>query len=175
MENAVKYVIGFFLLALPPALWAGDLEETVDSLVAELHSLEAYSGENLGEIPETTPAQKLIALGTAAVPHLIPYLSDRWIACDALLDEPFYQGSLKIGSFSKEKVPSIEWDGENDLNLMKQMIVEDLGTYVSGDVALQDNRIARTMPPSSRAMGWLLSLMNRRIEQIRRGESPSAE
>jgi len=61
------------------------------------------------------------------------YLSGQWIACDLYLDKATYDACVKHGIFSKEQMPSIDWDGENDLKIATHWILEDVGTHSSYD------------------------------------------
>jgi hypothetical protein len=61
------------------------------------------------------------------------YLSDKWIACDLYLDKDVYNAAVKNGIISKEKMPSIDWDGETDLKIATPWLLEDVGTHVSYD------------------------------------------
>ena len=53
------------------------------------------------------------------------YLSDRWIACEALFDKRFYQGLLRLGYVTHEQVPTIEWDGKSNLILLEEWYAEE--------------------------------------------------
>ena len=61
------------------------------------------------------------------------YLSEKWISCDTLLDIVLTEGIYKKGIHTKEEIPTIEWDGENDLNTMTTWMIEDKGTTSSLD------------------------------------------
>lgn len=61
------------------------------------------------------------------------YLSGKWIACDLYLDKDTYNAAVKNGIISKEKMPSIDWDGETDLKIATPWILEDVGTHSSYD------------------------------------------
>jgi hypothetical protein len=53
-------------------------------------------------------------------------VGDRWVACEALYDAPFYEGLLQRGEISRNRVPTIDWDGETDLVVLKDwMVAED--------------------------------------------------
>ena len=61
------------------------------------------------------------------------YLSDKWIACDTLFDKGLYCAACMKGIISKEHVPTIDWDGKNDLNTRVAWMLEDGGTVHSFD------------------------------------------
>jgi hypothetical protein len=98
------------------------------------------------------------------------WLSGRWVACEALEDEGFYKGCLKIGAVTEQQVPTIDWDGTTDLITTKHAIVKDVGTYSSCDEGMVEAaRAGAGVPPNSRLVGWFLFyLINRRVDAIRR-------
>ena len=63
------------------------------------------------------------------------YLRDRWVSCEATFDKPLYEGMLKQGLITKGQIPTIDWDGENDLVLLKPWITKDRGSVPSADEA----------------------------------------
>jgi hypothetical protein len=98
------------------------------------------------------------------------HVSGRWTACEALFDKPFYEGMLKAGWVAKEQMPTIEWDGDSDLVLMKHWIVEDGGTHSHYEELV---RLAREegMPPQvfCKALEWLpVFFSSRRTEKVRK-------
>ena len=70
---------------------------------------------------------------------------------------------------TKEQVPTIDWNGENDLVLMKHWIVEDGNTYSHYEDLV---RLAREegMPPKvfCKALEWLpVFFSSRRTNKVR--------
>jgi transglutaminase-like putative cysteine protease len=63
------------------------------------------------------------------------YLAGHWISCEALLDKPLYEGMLEQGLITKVQIPTIDWDGEKDLVLLKPWITSDRGYVASADEA----------------------------------------
>lgn len=61
------------------------------------------------------------------------YLNDRWVACDALLDQPLYEKCIEKSILTKEIMPSNDWDGKSDFTPLKSWIIEDFGTRPSWD------------------------------------------
>lgn len=61
------------------------------------------------------------------------YLSGKWIACDLYLDKDTYNAAIKNGIISKEKMPTIDWDGETDLKIATPWMLEDVSTHSSYD------------------------------------------
>jgi len=99
------------------------------------------------------------------------YLSDKWIACEALLDEALYRADLRKRRFTEEQIPTIDWDGATDLILFKPWIVEDLGTFPAlDDVMMEAGKRGESVPPRNKLLGWFVfSLANRRISKTREG------
>ena len=100
------------------------------------------------------------------------YLSGNWVACEALFDEAFYKGVLREGFFTKEQIPTIDWDGETDLISVKSLIVKDVDIFPSWDEGMMEAQKRGewdSLPPSNRFYGWFLFfLANRRIKEIRK-------
>ncbi len=98
------------------------------------------------------------------------YLSERWIACEALFDEALYKAMLQEGVVTEEQVPTIDWDGENDLVVMTPWITEDVGKLASMDV--ESKRAQKEVTPPrilSLLFGWFFFLLsNRRTNGLRK-------
>ena len=76
------------------------------------------------------------------------HLDERWLACETLFDEPLYRGMLDAGLVTRAQIPTIDWDGENDLILFQPWIVSDEGTYPSFDDILASPMMTEAgMPP----------------------------
>ncbi len=93
------------------------------------------------------------------------FLSDKWIACDTLYDKRLYDGACKKSIISKEQIPTIDWDGENDLNIRTAWILEDKGTLYSFDDIFRQNQIE--MFPTKLFSEDTLRNSNRYTNQIR--------
>jgi hypothetical protein len=98
------------------------------------------------------------------------HLEDRWIACETLFDRPIYEGMLNADLIVTNQIPSIDWDGENDLVLLRPWIVEEVGPYRSFDdlAALAQSE---GMPPKffCQIIDWLPRFYShQRTERIRR-------
>ena len=61
------------------------------------------------------------------------YLSEKWISCDALYEKTLVKKLFDEGIQSKTDIPTIDWDGKNDLNTAAAWMIEDKGTYDSLD------------------------------------------
>jgi len=59
------------------------------------------------------------------------YLDEKWIACDGTFDKDLYEGICEKGILDKNLMPTIDWDGENDLYTFKSWIIKDRGTHNS--------------------------------------------
>jgi hypothetical protein len=97
-------------------------------------------------------------------------LARTWVACETLFDQPLYRGMLAAGLIGQEQIPTIDWDGETDLILLRPWFVEEVGAYASYDelvvLAQQEG-----MPPKSvcQLFDWLPAFFShRRTEKIRR-------
>lgn len=86
------------------------------------------------------------------------------------MDETWYKTHLRIGSFTKEQIPTIDWDGETNLILNKPWIVKDVGISPSVDDVLMEVRSRRDpLPPSNRLFGLFgFFLINRRVNEMRK-------
>jgi hypothetical protein len=97
------------------------------------------------------------------------YINGIWTACEALFDEPFYDGMLRTGWVTKEQIPTIEWDGDSNLVLMKHWIVED-GIVFSQYEEIINRAREEGMPPEvfCKVMEWLPAFFSRkRTEKVR--------
>ncbi len=88
-------------------------------------------------------------------------LSGKWISCEAMLDQPLYDSLLQQGNITEEQIPTIDWDGESDLIVLKQWIVEDMGHIASYEEVysmLDNSRGEEGMPPRivERLFGWII-------------------
>jgi transglutaminase-like putative cysteine protease len=95
------------------------------------------------------------------------HLSGTWIACDSTFDEPLLTGLLRKGRLSQQAIPTIDWDGENDLSLLNPWLVEDIGTFASYDEMMRKG----DLPPkwSLRLSGWMMSVpFNRHLARMRK-------
>jgi transglutaminase-like putative cysteine protease len=100
------------------------------------------------------------------------YLAENWVVCEALFDEAFYKGILREGLFTKEQIPTIDWNGETDLISVKSLIVKDVDIFPSWDEGMMEAQKRGewdSLPPSNRFYGWFLFfLANRHINKIRK-------
>ena len=69
---------------------------------------------------------------------------------------PLYEGMLRASPTLREKIPTIDWDGETDLVVSKAWITEDLGFLASVDdvykvLVLEDEGM---VPPLLERLAW---------------------
>jgi len=98
------------------------------------------------------------------------YLAGKWVACETLFDRPLYEGMLEAGLVAQEQIPTIDWDGESDLVLLRPWIVKDVGPYSCYDELVQLAQ-EEGMPPKifCQLFDWLPAFFShRRTEKIRR-------
>jgi len=109
------------------------------------------------------------------------YLEGRWVSCEALLDKPLYEGMLRAGLITKEQIPTIDWDGQGDLVLLRPWITEDLDHLPGYDEALAALiRGKEGIPPlwfERLIAPWFYPLNLRPSERLRRSaaEEPSGQ
>lgn len=94
------------------------------------------------------------------------YLSEKWISCDTLFDKELYNALLSRGITSGERIPTIDWDGMNDLNTMTAWMLEDVGNSASLDHVFR--KAQSELPPRPIAI-ILERLCNRHINKLRKG------
>jgi len=61
------------------------------------------------------------------------YLSGKWVSCQALFDKGLLEGMVQRGFAAASQIPTIDWNGENDLIVVKPWVVEDFGAFDSLD------------------------------------------
>jgi hypothetical protein len=104
------------------------------------------------------------------------YVLGKWVACEGLLDKSLYQALLSRGIIDRQQIPTIEWNGNTDLILLKHWIVEDIGILNSFDDVyemLDRRRKEEGMPPRivERLFGWLIySSFRRHTDRLRRSQ-----
>jgi hypothetical protein len=110
-----------------------------------------------------------------SVPHCWceAFLCGRWISCEALIDRSLYDGLLWAGLITKKKLPTIDWDGQTDLVILRPWIAEDRGADASVSDAYEEwknNGERLHLRFIARATGWLgLAQSARQTEKVRLG------
>jgi len=95
------------------------------------------------------------------------YLSGKWVACEPLFDKRLYKAACKKGIINKEKVPNIDWDGENDLIVVADFMLEDKGVFHSQDELFKKIRIENKLPGIIGKI--VLRYMNQHLNKLRQG------
>lgn len=76
------------------------------------------------------------------------WLHGRWLACEALLDRPLYEGMLQAGLVSRAEIPTIDWDGQTELVLLRSWLTRDRGTLPTYEAVLDGLQTSEEgMPP----------------------------
>ncbi len=83
------------------------------------------------------------------------YLDEKWIACDGTFDKDLYEGLCEKGILDKNLMPTIDWDGENDLYIFKSWIIKDRGTHNSYEDILK-----KALEEGDNIMKKLIKAMN---------------
>ena len=97
------------------------------------------------------------------------YLSEKWISCDTLLDKALIEGIYKKGIHTKEEIPTIDWDGENDLNTMTTWMIEDKGTLPSlDDLFIEAQKEFEELPIEKDQLEMLINQSNKYTDDIRK-------
>ncbi|MFX1327279.1 MAG: transglutaminase family protein [Promethearchaeota archaeon] len=97
------------------------------------------------------------------------YLSDRWIACDTLFDVALAEGIYKKSIHTKEDIPTIDWDGEHDLNTMTKWMIEDKGTLPSlDDLFIEAQRESDEVPIEKDQLEMIVNQSNKYTDSIRK-------
>ncbi len=94
------------------------------------------------------------------------YLSGKWVSCEAILDKTLVEGMTKKGLTALSQISNIEWDGANDLIVVKPWIVEDFGASTS----LEDLHMekAKRQPVPKILQRILLTLSNKHTNSLRK-------
>ncbi|MGY5880555.1 MAG: transglutaminase-like domain-containing protein [Candidatus Thorarchaeota archaeon] len=92
------------------------------------------------------------------------YLDESWISCEALFDKPLFEGMIKKKVISSQDIPSIDWDGSNDLILLQKWIVTFNESIASFDILLHEELEKVGYPPKifCYMFNWLAALGSRR-------------
>jgi hypothetical protein len=93
------------------------------------------------------------------------YLSGRWVSCDALLDKVLFEGMVCKGFAAARRIPTIDWDGENELVVARAWVVEDLGAFASLDDLWRETA-KRSGPKMLQRI--VMSFSNRHTDSLRK-------
>jgi hypothetical protein len=101
------------------------------------------------------------------------HLSGGWVGCDTTFDSTLFKGIIKKGlwELSEEQLPTIDWDGQNDLPLVTPWIVKDIGTFSSLDDAIakfaKERDEGLPLKPPKILGEFLFLIINRYVNKIR--------
>lgn len=102
------------------------------------------------------------------------YLDGQWRACDTLIDQPLYFSATQQGIIQPTQIPTIDWDGTEDLLLLKPWIVEEVGTFTTLEAALA--KMPKSMVPPKALARLAFAYSNRYTARLRsRGNAVSIE
>jgi len=93
------------------------------------------------------------------------YLSDKWVSCEAVLDKALVEGMTEKGLALVNQISTIEWDGANDLIVVKPWVVEDFETSTALDDSYMEMAKRQRGPKILQRM--LLTLSNRHTNGLR--------
>jgi len=94
------------------------------------------------------------------------WLDGRWIACESLFDKHLYDGAVRAGLFSQERMPTIDWYGEADLITVSSWIEKDEGTFGCLDELFRElERHAQSSHLVTRIGYWLSNQHTNRLRK----------
>ncbi len=98
------------------------------------------------------------------------YLTKRWVACDSIFDEALFKAMLNEDLVTREQIPSIDWDGENSLIVMKPWFIEGAGSFPSLDDVFRkaEKEIKRPRVPAQLFGRFFLALSNQHTDRLRK-------
>lgn len=95
------------------------------------------------------------------------FIDGKWIACDLFIDSLTYRAAIAEGYFETSYFPTVEWDGENDLIVVNQWMLEDKGTHISYDDII-DKVATELKTKPELIIRWLVERSNRHTAKLRR-------
>ena len=96
------------------------------------------------------------------------YLGNKWVSSDILYDKKLYDASVQKGIIKRDRVPTIDWDGNRDLGLVKPWIIEDKGTLSSFDDVMRKVESENKLPKFITKIAY--SSSNRYTNKLRKKE-----
>ena len=97
------------------------------------------------------------------------YLAEKWVSCDTLFDKALTEGIYKKSIHTKEEIPTIDWDGENDLNTMTTWMIEDKGTIPSiDDLFIEAQKEIEALPIEKDQLEMFVNQSNEYTDNIRK-------
>jgi transglutaminase-like putative cysteine protease len=99
------------------------------------------------------------------------YLDGRWVASDLFIDQTTYEAAIATGLYSRDDIPSLDWNGHDDLLLVRHWMRADHGTRQS-----YDEIVARVLKDFALIPPFLMRLIlrhsNRRTARLREVYAP---
>ena len=94
------------------------------------------------------------------------YIDRRWIGCDTLIDQQLYFSAVQQGIIDVELMPTIDWDGSNELRLLEPWILEEVDILSRLEIGLA--RMPTSMVPPKSLARVLFAISNRYTDKLRR-------
>ena len=95
------------------------------------------------------------------------YLHRKWISCETLFDKALIEGIYKRGIFTIDEIPTIEWDGKNDLIITRPWIIRGKGTFFSLDELFQEIQEPEHPPEMKAQIEELIFQSNQHTDSLR--------
>jgi transglutaminase-like putative cysteine protease len=96
------------------------------------------------------------------------YLDGQWIGCDTLIDRPLYRSALQKGLIDSTEIPTIDWDGQEALWVLKPWIMETVGDFARLDDAIA--QMPKAMIPPRVVANIAFAYSNRYTAKLRSGQ-----
>lgn len=93
------------------------------------------------------------------------WLDQRWVACETVLDQTLYRAVCRKNPSYADAVPTVDWDGVEDLLVMGAWIVDEIGIFDSPE-AIYAQR-PRGAVPSRLVADVIYPYSNRYIRHLR--------
>jgi len=141
VRDQIKYILdGFTKASETLQRGSGDCGNKANLQVALLRAIKIPARFHIARISK----EFLEGVVSKSVYNIIPdvikyhpwcecYHSNRWISCDSLFDISLMKGLYKKKIITEDLIPTIEWDGFHDMNIIAPWIIEDMGTIHSLD------------------------------------------
>ena len=153
----------------------GDCGTKTNLQVALLRSLEIPARYHVAALRKECLKGIVSKLYYRLTPKLIPFhpwcevfLSDNWIACDTLIDKPLINVIYRHNIYTKDQLPTFEWDGKTDLNTMKFWMHEDKGIFSSLEELVKNIENLYKKPPPEPLVRFLTKMSNKHTDKLRK-------
>jgi len=95
------------------------------------------------------------------------YLEDRWITCDLWIDQFTHKAALDAGIYAPADMPTLAWNGKDDLNLVEPWLLEDRGIKANYDQVVDEVAAGFNSIPTG-IINWLIHGSNRYTSKFRK-------